>query len=61
MARDYFQFRRVGFAAIGAILYAIAPGIDLAQAETHHRLAMFGSQKIPSEFVSRPHVITDAR
>jgi peptide/nickel transport system substrate-binding protein len=60
MTRDYFQFRRVGFAAIGAILFAIAPGIDQAQAEPQHGIAMYGAPQLPPDFVSLPHANPDA-
>ena len=55
MERDYFQFERVGFFAICAILLALVAGPALAQAEPRHGIAMYGEPELPPDFVSLPH------
>ena len=60
MARDYFQFRRVGFAAISAILIMGVAGGDQALAEPQHGIAMYGAPQLPPDFVSLPHANPDA-
>ncbi|WP_413825129.1 extracellular solute-binding protein [Tateyamaria sp.] len=60
MAWDYFQFKRVNFAAISAILLAVGPGVSQAQAEPQHGIAMYGQPALPPDFVALPHANRDA-
>ena len=60
MTRDYFQLKRVGFAAIGAILLTLVPGAEQAQAEPRHGIAMYGEPQLPPDFVALPHANPDA-